>query len=198
MKTLYKALAEFQYEIPVIHQNTSGYGYTYADLATIIETIRPFLKKHGLGFSQNINGDALETIVFHFESGECLKGTVTIQKDAQLKNMNSYQVLGAAITYYRRYSLSAMLGLVTDKDNDANSENTPKEIKKTEVSKEVQQYPSTKKDIKKLPFLNKGTDLYDKAIQKLEIGEYTVNRLAEFFQLSEETKKDLQKYEIKK
>ena len=33
--------------------------------------------------------------------------------------MNTFQIIGSAITYYRRYSLSAALGLITDKDIDA-------------------------------------------------------------------------------
>ena len=33
--------------------------------------------------------------------------------------MNEYQSYGSGVTYYRRYALSSMLGLVTDKDTDA-------------------------------------------------------------------------------
>jgi hypothetical protein len=36
--------------------------------------------------------------------------------------MNDYQAYGSGITYYRRYALSSMLGLVTDKDTDAAGE----------------------------------------------------------------------------
>jgi len=36
--------------------------------------------------------------------------------------MNEYQSFGSGITYYRRYALSAALGLVTDKDTDASGE----------------------------------------------------------------------------
>jgi hypothetical protein len=38
--------------------------------------------------------------------------------------MNEYQSFGSGITYYRRYALSAALGLVTDKDTDASGEKT--------------------------------------------------------------------------
>lgn len=40
--------------------------------------------------------------------------------------MNKFQVIGSAVTYYRRYSLSAALGLVTDLDNDAQGEQQDK------------------------------------------------------------------------
>jgi hypothetical protein len=55
MKHLFKALADFQQEVPVIHKATQGYGYTYADLPKILEVINPLLKKHGLGFTQLLN-----------------------------------------------------------------------------------------------------------------------------------------------
>ena len=40
--------------------------------------------------------------------------------------MNDFQVLGSAVTYLRRYSLSSILGVVTDKDIDAGGEQLPK------------------------------------------------------------------------
>ena len=122
MKNLYKALANFQQEVPVIHKGTSGYGYSYADLPAIFETINPLLKKHGLGFYQAVNGTKIDTTVFHIESGEIITSSTDIPQNVQLAKMNEFQVLGSAITYIRRYALSAMLGLVTDKDTDASGE----------------------------------------------------------------------------
>ena len=119
MKSLYKALASFQQEVPVIHKGTSGYGYTYADLPAIFETINPLLKKHGLGFTQVFDGHNLVTHLFHVETGEVLSSELPIPQGVSLAKMNDFQVLGSGITYLRRYALSAILGLVTDKDNDA-------------------------------------------------------------------------------
>lgn len=124
MKAIYKALADFQQEVPVIHKGSSSYGYKYADWAEILDVINPLLKKHGLGFTQLLDGTALRTMLFHVESGETINSEVTLPQDVELKGMNKFQVAGSAITYYRRYSLSAMLGLVTDEDNDANGKNT--------------------------------------------------------------------------
>ena len=107
MKNIYKALADFQRECPVIFKSTTGYGYQYADLPAIYETIMPLLKKHGLGFTQLLQGDSIETIVFHVDSGEELKSITNIPQDVELKGMNKFQVLGSAITYLRRYSLSS-------------------------------------------------------------------------------------------
>ena len=49
---IYKSLAEFQQECPVIHKGTSGYGYSYADLPTIFSIINPILYDKQLGFTQ--------------------------------------------------------------------------------------------------------------------------------------------------
>ena len=122
MKNIFKALAAFQQEIPVILKENDGYGYKYADLPAIFEVINPIMQKYGLGFTQLIEGDAIKTIIFHVESGETLESLVNIPQGVQLKGMNDFQVLGSAITYLRRYALSAALGLVTDKDTDAAGE----------------------------------------------------------------------------
>ena len=116
---LYKALAAFQQEVPAIHEGTKGYGYTYANLTQILNTINPLLKKHGLGFTQLLNGNCINTVVFHCESGATIESSVDVPDDVILKGMNKFQVVGSAITYYRRYSLSSILGLVTDVDADA-------------------------------------------------------------------------------
>ena len=130
MKELFKAVAAFQQECPTIHKGTKGYGYSYADLPAILDVINPLLQKHGLGFTQLIKGQTINTIVFHIESGESIESETHIPQDVNLKGMNEFQVLGSAITYLRRYALSSMLGIVTDKDVDAAGEQVPKKSKK--------------------------------------------------------------------
>lgn len=128
MKNIYKALSKFQQEVPVIHKGTQGYGYSYADLPAIFEIINPLLKSNGLGFTQLINGTKVKTVIFHIESGETLESETDIPQNVSLAKMNEFQVLGSAITYIRRYSLSSALGLVTDKDTDAGGEQVVKEL----------------------------------------------------------------------
>lgn len=131
--TLLKALAEFQYECPIIHKDTNGFNYTYADLPKIISTITPLLKKHGLCFSQPLVGHSIRTIIYHVDSGESIESITDIPL-IELAKMNMYQSFGSGITYYRRYALSSILGLVTDKDVDASGEQI-KVIQKEEKPK---------------------------------------------------------------
>lgn len=133
MKNLYKSLASLQQEVPVILKDTSGYGYKYADLPAIFEVINPLMAKHGLGFYQAVNGTKIKTVIFHIESAETLESDTDIPQGVQLKGMNDFQVLGSAITYIKRYALSALLGLVTDKDTDGAGE----QIKSTETKSSI-------------------------------------------------------------
>ena len=139
---IFKALADFQQECPVIHKGTTGYGYTYADLPQILEVINPLLKKHGLGFTQILVADGLQTTIFHVESGEYLNGVCPIPTTT-LKGMNDYQSFGSGITYYRRYALSSALGIVTDKDTDAAGEKEKPHFKETKFPAFVKKHKTT-------------------------------------------------------
>jgi len=123
---LYKALAGFQQECPVIHQGTKGYGYTYSSLTEILSIINPIMKKHNLGFTQLIQNDTIQTIVFETTTGQSIESNISVPGDVKLKGMNDFQVLGSAITYCRRYSISSILGIVTDKDIDGSGEQSKK------------------------------------------------------------------------
>jgi len=169
MKHLFKALADFQQEVPVIHKGTQGYGYSYADLPKIFEVINPLFQKHGLGFTQLVGTDEITTMLFHIESGESLTTSTSVPNNVQLKGMNEFQVLGSAITYIRRYALSAMLGIITDKDTDAAGEQVKNETKKPKIEGER--------------FL--------KAVEAIRAGEFTAEELQAKFELNEVQQKAL-------
>lgn len=122
MTNIYTALANFQQECPTIAKSETGYGYNYAGLESILKIVNPLLAKHGLGFSQPLDGKSVKTILFHIESGDVLESSIEIPQNVELAKMNQFQVLGSGITYLRRYSLASILGLVTDEDNDASGE----------------------------------------------------------------------------
>jgi hypothetical protein len=170
MKNVLKSLAAFQQEVKVIHKATQGYGYSYSDLPKIFSEINPLLQKHGLGFTQLINTkegiNYLATVVFHVESGEQIESNCMIPY-VQLKGMNDFQSFGSGVTYFRRYCLSSILGLVTDKDTDASGE---------------QEKP------KKESLDNKR---FTDALKAINEGKITIEKLKEKFQLSEAQEKAL-------
>lgn len=132
-KNLMKALFEFQQDLPVLLKETQGYGYTYISFEDIVFGIKKSLGKSGLSFSQPIKeNNILETIIFHFESGEYFVMRIKMEGSVAGANMNEVQKKGSLITYYKRYSLCAMLGIVADTDTDAVIE--PRKTKNQETN----------------------------------------------------------------
>lgn len=173
MKNLLKALAEFQQSVPVIHKETQGYGYSYANLATIFEVINPILKANKLGFTQLVGDNNIKTIIFHYESGEQLETITTIPQGTNLKGMNDFQTLGSAITYIRRYALSSALGLITDKDTDASGEQLKTTDKATTPTQPTSDIEGAKAKLIVVKTLNELKQVYE-SLPKLEMANAEV------------------------
>jgi hypothetical protein len=118
IKQLAGALSAFQSEVGNVGKDGLNpyFKSKYATLENVVNTVREPLHKNGLSFSQFPTGEnELATILMH-NSGEWIKATAKMTpKDA------SPQGQGSAITYLRRYALSAILGLATEEDDDGNA-----------------------------------------------------------------------------
>jgi len=119
MKNLLKAIADFQFECPAIKkEKNNDFGkFKYTDLSDVLQVIKPLLQKHGLGFYQITESDTIDelvTVLFHVESGETLESRLKMDLNVELRGMNKYQVMGSAISYSRKYALTAILGIVSD------------------------------------------------------------------------------------
>lgn len=101
--------------------NAGSRTYKYLNLATLLKNIKPIFEKHGIAFSQKVTfngtGDGrqtlgtVETIIFdENEQQTVCEYPFCITGDPQQ--------VGSAITYARRYSLTAILGIFPDKDDD--------------------------------------------------------------------------------
>lgn len=92
------------------------YSYKYADLHSILDAVRPVLAEHGLSVAQstvNLDGKVgVETRIYH------TSGHVETFGPLVLPAGNNAQGYGSAITYARRYSLTAALGIAPDEDDD--------------------------------------------------------------------------------
>src|SRR5271154_3448056 len=131
------ALSKAQSVMENVSKDKQGYGYKYADLASVLTAIRKPLSDNGLSISQLVTTDidkqVLVTLLMH-ESGQWLKSTFCIE-NVIMKQCNSLQQIGAGITYTRRYALSALVGL-SQEDDDAQS--VPK-IKRDEELQEKEE-----------------------------------------------------------
>lgn len=118
------ALVGFQSEVanPEKKGINPHFKSKYAELDDIINTIRPTLEKHGLAFIQNpVQADGqvgVYTVLIH-KSGEYIQFDPVM---IPLQKATPHQV-GAALTYAKRYSLGAALGLATEEDTDGNEIN---------------------------------------------------------------------------
>jgi len=89
----------------------------YADLGSVLDTIEGPLWDNGLlivqRFTHDQGGAILVTELIHAASGERIASEVPVVS----KDPTDPQKIGAAITYYRRYSLLALLGLAPEDDD---------------------------------------------------------------------------------
>lgn len=99
-----------------------SYSYTFADLAAVLEAVRPALARHELALVQLpnvhlVDGAAfvgVETILAH-SSGSSIAAMLELPVDTATP-----QAIGSGLTYCRRYSLLALLGIAAeDEDDDA-------------------------------------------------------------------------------
>lgn len=121
LKELAAALSKAQGQIKGALKDSANpfFKSKYADLSSVVEAIRAPLSQHGLSYVQVAhdadNSAKIETVILH-SSGEWLScGPVSVpvsKADAQ--------GFGSAMTYARRYSLSAAFG-VAPEDDDGNA-----------------------------------------------------------------------------
>lgn len=123
-KTIIKSIFNVQQAVPALEKSatgsTGGRNYGYTPLDKVWEKVQAALKTEGLVVisspttGNNFVGKLFQTTIFHIESGEWISDTMdmTTAKDDP-------QGIGSAITYFRRYMIVSMLGLITRDDNDA-------------------------------------------------------------------------------
>jgi hypothetical protein len=121
MKELSAAMAKAfaQIEGAVKGKTNPAFRSKYADLAAVVDAIKPALAEHGLWFRQITHpadgGVCVETVIHH-SSGESLAcGPLFVPASKQ-----DAQGFGSALTYCRRYSLMAAFGVPAE-DDDGNA-----------------------------------------------------------------------------
>ena len=125
-QTIYKRLTKFQSEVPNIEKSESNphWKSKYAALDTIQSAIRPALTKNGLFYTQSVSANGVITTIYS-EDGESLISDVY-----PLTVLPDPQKFASAVTYAKRYSLVAFLGLtVGGEDDDGNEACKPTQVK---------------------------------------------------------------------
>jgi hypothetical protein len=116
-EALIAALAQLANPVKDAKADTGRFSYTYATLPAILDLVRPILAGHGLAVTQDVtmaDGSLMVFTTIRHTSGELINFGPIIGRPG-----GDWQALGSAITYARRYALTAALGIAADDDDDA-------------------------------------------------------------------------------
>jgi hypothetical protein len=140
-----KALIQVQGQMPTFHKDATNpfHRNKYLTLHELMQGLRPLLTKQGLVLSQGsrdtqvLDDNSITITIFsriwHVQSSEWVESELVMPL-AQ----TSAQGAGSASTYGRRYTLSALLGIVADDDDDGNSASASPVQRRQPVSQGVQ------------------------------------------------------------
>lgn len=135
--SVWQRIANLQREAPILGKNSDGYNYRYTTLDSMWKTILPLMEKHGLawtcvsgmdmagGAEDGMGGQLVETMTVKVYSTD--DPSDSVQNTYMFPAVNPQKV-GSYETYYRRYALTKILGVVSGDDDDgakASENNTP-------------------------------------------------------------------------
>jgi hypothetical protein len=122
---VYAALARAQGRFPTISKTKTAtvetrsggsYSYNYADIADVLAAVRPILADEGLAIVQRtdvlaLGGHVLVTTLYHADGS-------FLESQWRMRDLADPQGVGGDLTYFRRYQLSALIGVATEDDDD--------------------------------------------------------------------------------
>ena len=147
-------------------KNNPFFKTAYADLTSVWQACREPLANHGLSVVQLVqafeceSGFAMMTMIGH-SSGQWIKSVCPMILDKK-----NAQGMGSAISYYRRYIMSSMLGIVTEDEDDDGNEASKYEEPKKQISKTL-----TENDISQINLL----------LDRIPDGESTLKKILDRF-----------------
>lgn len=125
------AMAEAQGEMPLMVKNrlvnyksekspTGFVTYKHEDLAEVVETVKPVLKKHGLSHrfrTEHLEGGQIRVTCVITGHGHREENSLQSSRDTT-GGKNNLQEIASTVTYLERYTLKAALGLAAAHDDD--------------------------------------------------------------------------------
>lgn len=127
---IYADLVELQKAIPTIAKTSKAVYGNYANFDDIIKIVRPLLNEHNFVLiqkTQTQQGEQFTSIGIVTElihvSGEKITSDPFIVPLQAEKGKSLAQTAGSILTYAKRYSLCALLGIATGDDTDGNYNN---------------------------------------------------------------------------
>ena len=148
-----KAMSKAFMKIDNAKKSTQAYSYKYADLGSIIEGTKEILGQHGLHVKHQMdfeilaNGEMMHVMIteIRHDSDEFFRSYFPI-KSIDLKGQNAHQAFGSAMTYARRYCLSALLN-IAQVDDDGKAAGQKGGIQKASGAKQSYSKPTAAQNL---------------------------------------------------
>lgn len=135
--TIFSDFIGIQKELPPLVKDTQGDGYKYPTLNQLLDIVLPMCHSKGLGLMQVTHpvegGVGVETVLFNDKNERISSGILamplTTDGDGNIINVGGVkrsggvygqfgaQAYGSALTYARRYSLTAFFGMKAEDDD---------------------------------------------------------------------------------
>jgi hypothetical protein len=150
----YVRLHQAKQLIGKVHKNATNphFKKSYADINSILETVEPILLQHDLLLLQPIQDNSVCTQIICIHTGEMISSCMALNLE-----LNPQQQ-GSQISYFRRYTIQALLTLqATDDDGHVAATAKPKMDNKR----------------------------FSEALQAIKDGKFTVEKLKDGFDLTD-------------
>ena len=199
MSELTKALIGFHKAVDKIEKNARANYGKFADLANVLSTVTPALHANGLAITQTFLDDSLITTLHH-ESGETLSSSCKL---IICDGRNQTQEWGKAVTYQRRFSICAILGVVADMDTDdvpdlpQSNKTTPAQAKPANVKQAVasQAFQAGQKAIKAAKTLDSLSDLSKRVAERFDKKDLSKQEYDDLLKLLLNKESELKEFE---
>lgn len=195
---LAKALLLFSVKSQAIKKDALNphFRNRYASLDQILEAIKEPLSECGLVIVQMpTESNGLITTVIHAESGEFIRSVYYMNPERATP-----QGQGSVISYQRRYCIQAALNLSFEMDDDGNTGSGVKAAKAPENAPDNAPVPlwaggpteiTTISNPDDKPWLEIGSDMFNKAVAKLKDGNTTINKIRNAVKVSKKVERAL-------
>lgn len=181
LHTIEQKLLIFSLNVEKIKTNLTNPHFKnhYASLTQVLDSVKPILTDLGLVLTQPVIDGTVYSIITDIESKQQVMSGIPLPTGLSAQNTCG------AITYFRRYTLTGLLALAIDDDDDGN--------KASGIEKE----PTEQKE--SLPWLNKFSDKaktqlsesWVKVVAAIQDG-YTIEQVQKKYKLNKDIKKELE------
>ncbi len=172
------ALAAFHLEVGVIEKSARAQFGEFADLSTVLSAVTPALSRHGLALVQTFDAegdeDVLVTTLYHASGREISSRARLVKVEGAGGRQNPLHLWGGSVTYARRYTALALLGLAAGMDDDDGDIADPVGKAKSQPVKAPAKKPRKPKEVKPFASVADANDELGSCTTPLQLSVWVV------------------------